>query len=311
MSPGPPTPGLHHVSIITGTSAETYRFYGEILGLGLVVRTVNHDDPYMHHLYFGDNVGTPGTLLTCFPAERGQKGRVGRPQPSATALSVPRGSLDYWADRLASHDVAVDRVERFGEPGLTFTDGDGQPLELVESEAETEPWSGGPVPAEHAVTGLYGVTLASASPFQAASVLDALGFDLVAQEGDRVRYRASGTRGTVVDVLDSQLPFGREGAGTAHHVAFRLPDGEALREWYEVLVDDDLDPSYLRDRHYFRSVYVREPGGVLFELATDGPGVAVGKTIEGADAPLELPPWLEDDRGLIEPQLPSLRDEVE
>lgn len=311
MSLPPPTSGLHHVSIITGTSAETYRFYGEVLGLGLVVRTVNHDDPYMHHLYFGDSAGTPGTLLTCFPAERGQKGRVGRPQPSATALSVPRGSLDYWADRLDSYGVAVDRVERFGEPCLVFTDGDGQPLELVEADVKTEPWSGSPVPAERAITGVHGVTLASTSPFQAASVLDALGFDLVAQEGDRVRYRTPGELGTVVDVLDSRLPYGREGAGTAHHVAFRLPGDEALREWYEVLVDDGLDPSYLRDRHYFRSVYVREPGGVLFELATDGPGVAAGKTIEGAEAPLELPPWLEDDRELIEPQLPSLRVERE
>lgn len=308
MSLGPPTPGLHHVSVVTGTSAATVRFYRDVLGLALVVRTVNYDDPFMHHLYFGDPAGTPGTLLTCFPAERGQRGRVGSPQPTATALSVPEGSLDYWADRLDAHGVAVERGRRFDAPYLSFDDGDGQPLELVASAGDPATRDG-PVPSAYAITGLDGVTLASTSPFQTASVVDALGFDLVAQEGDRVRYRADGTRGAVVDVLDREVPFGREGAGTAHHVAFRVPDEEALAEWHGVLLDDGLAPTYVKDRHYFQSVYVREPGGILVELATDGPGVAVEGENDEPGSRLELPPWLEDDREMITAQLPPLDGE--
>ncbi|WP_321168782.1 ring-cleaving dioxygenase [Salinigranum salinum] len=306
MSLPPRTPGLHHVSVITGSSAATLRFYTEIFGLKLVKLTVNYDDPFMYHLYFGDERGTPGTLLTCFPAERGQEGRVGRPQPTATALSVPRGSLDYWADRLAREGVDVTRGERFGESLLAFDDGEGQPLELVGIETSERGWGNENVPREHAIRGLYGVTLASASPFQTASVLDALGFDLVGQEGVRVRYRVPGTHGAVVDVLDTELPFGREGIGTVHHVAFRLPDEEALEAWRVLLVEDGLEPTYVKDRTYFRSVYVREPGGVLVELATDGPGFAIDEPVGSLGETLQLPGWLEADREMIGEQLPPL-----
>jgi glyoxalase family protein len=191
---------------------------------------------------------------------------------------------------------------------LSFDDRDGQPLELVASAGDPATRDG-PVPSAYAITGLDGVTLASTSPFQTASVVDALGFDLVAQEGDRVRYRADGTRGAVVDVLDREVPFGREGAGTAHHVAFRVPDEEALAEWHGVLLDDGLAPTYVKDRHYFQSVYVREPGGILVELATDGPGVAVEGENDEPGSRLELPPWLEDDREMITAQLPPLDGE--
>jgi glyoxalase family protein len=292
--------------VITGSSATTRRFYTEILGLRLVKRTVNYDDQFMHHLYFGDERGSPGTLLTCFPAERGQAGRVGRPQPTATALSVPRGSLGYWADRLTREGVDVTHGERFDESILAFDDGEGQPLELVGIRTSERGWDGGHVPREHAVRGLYGVTLASTSPFQTASVLDAFGFNLVGQEGDRVRYRAPGSHGAVVDVLDTELPFGREGIGTIHHVAFRQPDEAALTAWRDLLVEDGLEPTRVKDRTYFQSVYVREPGGILFELATDGPGFAVDEPIESLGDALQLPAWLEADREMILRQLPPL-----
>jgi glyoxalase family protein len=298
---------MHHVSVVTGTTAETHKFYTEFLGLRLVKRTVNYDDQFMHHLYFGDERGRPGTLLTCFPFERGTEGRVGRPQPTATALSVPRASVEYWAERLADYDV--DCEERFGEPVLRFTGGAGQPLELVGSEPVGEPWTGGSVPREHAIRGLHSVTLASASPFQTASVLDALGFELDAQEGDRVRYRtaAHGSEpGAVVDILDTDLSFGREGIGTAHHVAFRLPDETALVAWRDLLVEDGLEPTYVKDRTYFQSVYVREPGGILVELATDGPGLTVDEPVESLGTSLQLPSWLEEDKEMITAQLPPV-----
>lgn len=310
MSQPPSTTGLHHVSVITGSSAETLEFYTEILGLTLVKRTVNYDDQFMYHLYFGVERSEPGTLLTCFPAERGQVGRVGRPQPTATTMAVPAASLDYWADRVADADVDTDveRDERFGESVLRFTDGMGQPLELVGREEvdETTPATDGPIPAEAAIRGVDGVTLASTSPFQTASVLDALGFELVAQEGERVRYQLSGSRRTVVDVLDVDLPFGREGVGTAHHVAFRFADEADLESWRALLVEDGLDPSRIKDRRYFRSVYVREPGGILFELATDGPGLTVDESVGSLGEQLQLPPWLEADREMITAQLPPL-----
>jgi glyoxalase family protein len=303
----PPTAGLHHVSVITGTSAQTVSFYTELLGLRFVKQTVNYDDPFMHHVYFADERGSPGTLLTCFPFERGLDGRVGRPQPISTALAVPRASIDYWVDRLGAY--GAEQSERFGEPVVRFTDGMGQPLELVGTNTETEPWSDGPVPSEHAIRGLHSVTLASASPFQTASVLDALGFDLHAQAGDRVRYRtaAHGSEpGTVVDVLDTDLPFGREGIGTAHHVAFRFEDETALAAWRDRLIADGLEPTYVKDRQYFQSVYVREPGGILVELATDGPRLNVDEPVGSPGTSLQLPPWLEEDREMITAQLPPV-----
>ena len=301
MSSVPETSGIHHVSVITGSSAHTHQFYTEVLGLRLVKRTVNYDDPFMYHLYFAAERGTPGTLLTCFPAERGQEGRVGSTQPTATALSVPDEALDEWAERLGDQGITTEENRRFDERVLQFTDGEGQPLELV-GEAETRQGN----PGETAVRGLHGVTLASTSPFQTASVLDALGFELEAQEGDRVRYRVDGDRGAVVDLLDREVPFGREGIGTAHHVAFRLPDESALEEWRELLVEDGLEPTRIKDRTYFRSVYFREPGGILVELATDGPGLTVDESPGALGTALQLPRWLEEDREMITAQLPPL-----
>ncbi|WP_136592086.1 ring-cleaving dioxygenase [Salinigranum halophilum] len=307
MTRPPSTAGLHHVSVITGTAAQTVSFYAEVLGLRFVKQTVNYDDPFMHHVYFADERGSPGTLLTCFPFERGQEGRVGKPQPTATALAVPRASIDYWVDRLSAY--GAEQVERFGEPVVRFTDGIGQPLELVGTNTQKEPWSDGPVPSEHAIRGFHSVTLASTSPFQTASVLDALGFDLHAQEGDRVRYRTAAhgsDPGTVVDILDTNLPFGREGIGTAHHVAFRFEDETALEAWRDLLVEDGLEPTYVKDRRYFQSVYVREPGGILVELATDGPGLTVDESVESLGTGLRLPPWLEEDRAMLTAQLPPV-----
>ncbi|WP_255198047.1 ring-cleaving dioxygenase [Halorarius litoreus] len=300
------TPGIHHVSVIVRDAAANVAFYTETLGLRLVKRTVNFEDQFTRHLYYGDEHGSPGTVLTFFPYPEEVDGRVGRPQVAATALAVPPESLDYWHDRLSARGIDVERTERFGEATLQFADPDGTRLELVGASSPVEPWADGPVPVEHAIRGIHGVSVLSANPFQTASVLDTLGFDLERQEGDRVRYRASGDRATIVDLLDRESAFGREGAGSVHHVAVRVETVDELHEWRELFADRGYDVSRVKDRHFFHSLYVREPGGILIELATESPGVDGVEPLDELGERLYLPPWLEEDREMIEPQLPPL-----
>jgi glyoxalase family protein len=317
----PPTPGIHHVSAISGDPQETVDFYGDALGLRFVKRTVNYDDKFMYHLYFGDETGSPGTLATFFPYQRGQVGRVGKPQPSAMAFAVPQNSVDYWQDRLAARDAAVDDpVERFGETVIPFRDGDGQPLELVASaeagsgdrrrataDEERSPASNAAIPSEHAIRGIHGVTLLSASIYHTASTLEVLGFELLDQEGDRVRYRVPDAAGdaATVDLLDRDAEYGREGAGTIHHVAVRAGD-RSISAWRERLDEAGLEPTRVTDRKYFESVYAREPGGILFEVATDDPGLTVDEAPAELGSSLRLPSWFERDREMIEEQLPPI-----
>jgi len=298
------TPGIHHVTGLVRDAQRNVDCYAGVLGLRLVRRTVNLNDLLVHHLFYGDETGSPGTSLTFFPYPEIEDGRSGRPQITTLSLVVPSGAVEFWTDRLRDHDVDVERTERFDETALRFTDPDGTRLELVTGEQSVAPWDGNDVPTEHAIRGIHGVTLHSADPYQTASVLDTLGFDLDAQEGDRVRYRASGDRATVVDLLDRKGSFGREGAGTLHHVALRVPDEEQLYEWHDLFRERNLRVSRVKDRHAFHSLYVRDPGGILFELATDH-----GSLVADEDAPgesLYLPPQFEADREMVEGQLPAL-----
>lgn len=332
----PTTPGIHHVSTVAGDPFENRRFYAEVLGMRPTKRTVNFDEPFVYHLYYGDGEGTPGTTVTCFPYPLDEGGRVGTGQPTEVALAVPTESLEAWATRLEGFAVETRRGERFGEATLSFTDPDGLPLALVESpaagavgldELPVVPWDGADVEPATAIRGVHSVTLDSANPFVTARVLEVLGLGLVGQSGDRVRYVAgesiadadevadrppsSPTPGTVVDVLDRESAWGKEGAGTGHHVAFRVADREALDAWYDRLVDAGLSPTRPKDRHYFESVYVRDPGGVLFELATDGPGLTRDESVEDLGTELRLPPWLREDEAMIRAQLPPLDRPVE
>jgi len=299
------TPGLHHVSAIAKHPQENVNFYTEVLGLRLCKQTVNFDEKFMYHLYYGDDAGSPGSLITFFPSRRGTEGRIGKPQPSATAFTIPHDAVQYWCDRLDSHDVAVEEpIERFGETVLQFRDQDGQPLELVARETDRSPVTQSVSP-EHAIRGLHSVTLLSSSVFHTAATLEVLGFSLIDQAGDRVRYRLPGSPGTVVDLLDVEASYGRGGTGTVHHVAFRA--GELpLSEWRERLVDAGLEPTWIKDRQYFESVYFRGPGGILFELATDGPGFTVDEDRSDLGTALQLPPQYEPDREMIAQQLPEL-----
>ncbi|GGL43957.1 diguanylate cyclase [Halarchaeum grantii] len=314
------TPGIHHVTGLAGDAQANLDFYTEVLGLRLVRRTVNLEDVLQYHLLFGNADGSPGTVYTSFPAREAEDGRVGPPQPASMAFAVPEDSLGYWRERLADCGVASEEETRFGpdaryaddaspapraETALRFSDPDGTRIELVEADQPVEPWTSR-VPEAHAIRGFFGVAVLSVEPYATASVLDTLGFDLVAQDGDRIRYRAPGDVGATIDVLDRDVPFGREGAGVLHHVAVRVADEAELHEWRDLFAERDLRVSRVKDRHVFHSLYVREPGGILFELATDGPGVTVDQPRERLGEELVLPGRYEEDRDLVESQLPAL-----
>lgn len=301
-------PGIHHVTAIASEPQRNVAFHTDVLGLRLVKQTVNFDDPGTYHLYYGDEVGTPGTIMTFFPFGNGQQGRVGRGQTSATAYVVPDGALGYWQERLEKYGVETGEIrERFDTRVLPFTDADGQPYELVTGESDVEPWRDGPVPSEHAIRGFHGVTLDSLAPSSTATVLETMGYEHVGTESDRRRYRVDGERATVVDVLDRpDGTRGFQGVGTVHHVAFRTPDDETQDHWREEIRGLGLNVTPQKDRQYFRSIYFRERGGVLFEIATDGPGFTRDEDVDELGSSLKLPPWLEESRGAIERQLTPL-----
>lgn len=303
----PATPGLHHLTGFVGDPRPAVEFYVTALGLRLVKRTVNFEDRFVHHLYFGDETGSPGSLVTHFAYPYMDPGRVGVPQPTDVALAIPRGTAPDWAVRLDEWGAETERTEWFGDDVVRTADTDGGPVSLVERSVAGLPPVTDAVPAPHAVRGLFGVTLRSTNPFHTAATLEVLGFDIDGQDGDRVRYRApdGGDRGAVVDVLDVDGDYGREGPGTLHHLAVRA-GGRSLTDWRDHLRDAGLEPTWVKDRRYFQSVYARGPGGVLFEVATDDPGLTVDESVAELGSALRLPEQFEEDRAVIEDQLPPL-----
>ena len=307
----PTTAGLHHVTAIAGDPQRNVDFYVGTLGLRFLKRTVNHDDRYTYHFYFGDEVGTPGTSVTFFPwTDDGRPGRRGVGQTDATAYAIRPDDVDYWVDRLESAGVSVDAVERFGETVLRFEDPDGIGLELVATDeaSDARPWDGSPVPAERQLRGFHSVALAVDEFDPTADVLtDVLGFELDAEAGDRRRYRTGdGGVGSTVDLVETDSAGGQTGVGTVHHVAFQAADVEEEERWREVIADRGLRVSDVVDRKYFRSIYFREPGGVLFEIATMGPGFTLDEPVDELGSSLVLPEWLEDEREEIEARLPEV-----
>jgi len=304
--------GLHHVTAIASDPQRNLDFYAGLLGLRLVKRTVNFDDPGSYHFYFGDAIGTPGTILTFFPWPNARQGRRGVGEVEATALAIPAGSESYWIERLKEHRVVSELTTgRFGEPVIRFADPDGMLVELIAgpSPAVTD-WSDGPIPAPHAVQGFQGVTLALANLDPTAKLLtDALGYEVVREEGDSLRLRAAGDSapGKTIDL--HRIVDGRRGitaAGSVHHIAFRAPDDATQIAWREKLIALGYGVSPVMDRTYFRSIYFREPGGVLFEIATDGPGFTHDEPIAELGEHLHLPSWMESARPRIEAVLPSI-----
>jgi glyoxalase family protein len=309
-----PILGLHHVTAIASDPQTNVDFYVGVLGLRLVKKTINFDDPTTYHLYYGDGVGNPGTVMTFFPWPGVRRGALGSGQTHTTSFAVPEHSLDFWRDRLEESLVRARDIERFGVQGLAFADPDGLRLELLASarpDDGREPWLGSSVPAEHAIRGFDGVTLLHADSAATERVLvEAMGFRKVAVDGERVRYESGdGGSGTFVDLLhDPNAVPGRVAGGSVHHVAFRMADDDAQATWQEHLFDAGHPTTEVKDRMYFHAIYFREPGGVLFELATDNPGFATDESVEELGTELRLPPWLESDRDRIERGLPPLED---
>jgi len=317
MTDPTPTPGIHHVTCVASDPQRNVDFWVETLGLRLVKRSINQDDPGTYHLFYADAEGTPGTSMTFFPWEDLRQGAVGSGQVSRTAFRVPDGSLDYWEARFDEYGVDHDeRVERFGEEVLPFSDPDGLPVELVAVDVPeddpTVPWTEF-VPAEHAIRGFHSVTLRLADPEPTTDLLRTMGFEAVGTEraagdvpGDeRTRFAAAGTVGRYVDVLPT-VESGRQGHGTVHHVAFQTPTDEDQAAMREAVRSHGVSPTRRIDRHWFRSVYFREPGGVLFELATSGPGYASDEPLADLGGRLVLPGRFEERRAEIEAGLADL-----
>jgi glyoxalase family protein len=304
-------PGLHHITAIAGQPQENIDFYTGVLGLRLVKLTVNYDDPGTYHLYFGDEMGHPGTILTFFPWPSAPKGRIGSGQAAATSFSIPEKAVDYWTGRLKAHRVSFQGpTRRFNESVVSFSDPDGLSLELVTgASSEDKLWKKGPVQNEFAIRGFHHVTLSEREPGPTAALLtETMGFRFMGQDGDRMRFETGkGGAGAIVDLLAQPgLPRGLISVGTTHHVAWRTPSDEEQKDWKTAIEATGANVTPVIDRKYFHSIYYREPGGVLFEIATEPPGFTVDQPLEELGARLMLPPWLEPNRQELERLLPSL-----
>jgi glyoxalase family protein len=305
--------GIHHVTAMAGAPARNVAFYTGVLGLRLVKRTVNFDDPGTWHLYYGDGLGRPGTILTFFAFPGLPAGRHGTGQAVEIGFAIPRAALGHWMGRLTEHRIPFEGpLDRFGERVLRFKDPDGLQLELVtdEAAARREGWAGGGIPAEAALRGFHGVTLWEQGYERTAKLLtERLGFEAAGQEDSRFRFAVPGSDapGAVVDIrCVPNFWSGAPGAGTVHHVAFRAADDADQAELRARLVADGFDVTPPLDRNYFRSIYFREPGGVPFEIATDPPGFTADEPPQSLGTTLRLPRWLEPRRGAIERLLPPL-----
>lgn len=311
MKPNPIT-GIHHITAIASDPQQNLDFYTQVLGLRLLKVTVNFDDPGSYHFYFGNSAASPGSVLTFFPWPGASRGTVGNGQVSATTFAVRPGALEFWRDRLTEQRIpAEDAGQRFGETVLRFVDPDGMPLELVGTD-DANPdatYSVEGIPQQHAICGFHSATLLEEGYESTAHLLQQLmGLRFVGQDDNRFRYAASGAgTGAIVDVVCS--PDGRRGrlgAGVVHHIAWRTSDATQQKNWHDDLVAEGFNVSPIMDRIYFSSIYFREPGGILFEIATDGPGFAADEPADHLGERLALPQWLESRRTAIEQALPSL-----
>lgn len=305
--------GLHHITAIAGDAQRNYDFYTKTLGLRMVKKTVNFDDPQTYHFYFGDEVGSPGTILTFFPWANVRQGKNGAGMATEIGYSVPLNSLNFWKKRFEDEKVRHDQIsERFGEKFLPFQDPDGLWLSLIESKQkdERQGWQTSAVSANVAIKGFHTVTLTLNSIKATAAILTTVfGYKQVAQDGNIYRYQTDAVENAaMVDLLeDSRAHSGVNAAGTNHHVAFRVKDEETLMAFRQKVMEQGLHITEKINRDYFFSLYFREPGGVLFEIATDNPGFATDETVDELGSKLQLPERYEAIREKIEKGLPQLR----
>ena len=294
--------GIHHITAIAGDPQRNLDFYTETLGLRLVKRTVNFDDPGSYHFYFGDNIGSPGTIMTFFPWPGARRGARGSGQVTTVSFAVPRNSMAFWKERLRATHVIAEEIEgRFGCNALRFLDPDGLQLELVASANEESS-------SERAIRGFAAPTLEVRNPEKTEKLLtEILEFEFVAEENNRRRFRGSGSNASAeIDLVSSEAGFGQIAAGTVHHIAFRAPDDDEQLKVREQLVARGLNVTPVIDRQYFHSIYFREPNGILFEIATDGPGFLIDEPPDALGETLKLPPIYESKRNEIERVLPTI-----
>jgi glyoxalase family protein len=294
--------GIHHITAIAGDPQRNLDFYTEALGLRLVKRTVNFDDPGSYHFYFGDNIGTPGTIMTFFPWPGARRGARGSGQVTTVSFAVARNSMAFWKERLRATHVIAEEIEgRFGSNALRFLDPDGLQLELVAS-ANEESSSERPIP------GFAAPTLEVRNPEKTEELLtEILGFEFGAEENNRRRFRGSGSNASAeIDLVSSEAGFGQIAAGTVHHIAFRAADDDEQLKVREQLATRGLNVTPVIDRQYFHSIYFREPNGILFEIATDGPGFLIDEPADALGETLKLPPIYESKRNEIERVLPTI-----
>lgn len=299
--------GIHHVTAMCSDPQRNVNFYSGILGLRLVKVTINYDDPSTYHLYYGDPQGSPGTLITFFPWPQSPQGTIGLGQATSFSFAIPKNASDYWVTHLSGAGVPFTTEERFGLPLLRFQDHDGFQIELVESVQTPNPqvaWDN--TPAEVAIHGFHGVQLASERPDSTEKLLtETMGYTLEAEENNIKLFRSPAPLANTVELTQSQVQVGRMGTGIVHHVAFRAKDDADHAAWRDIFVAAGMRPTEFIDRNYFHSIYFREPGGILYEIATDPPGMTYNEPIETLGTHLVLPPWLEEDRANVIKNLPT------
>jgi glyoxalase family protein len=305
--------GIHHITAIASSAAENLAFYENVLGLRLVKKTINFDDPYTYHLYYGDSAGAPGTIITFFPWEKLPHGKSGVGMVTAIAFSIPMGSVDYWCKRLRVNGIEIQKGERFSDHIIQFKDPHGLSLELVETSTADSNLiqSSNPNSTTQKIVGFHSATAVLKSLEKTQTLLkNLMGMVLHDQEANRYRFKMKPDDpfGHFYDVVtDEKAETGQQGGGTVHHIAFRTPTDDKLKYWQQSFMDNGFSVTSIRDRNYFKSIYFHEPGGVLFEIATDPPGFTVDEPYERLGRDLKLPDQYESMRTEIERRLPKLQ----
>ncbi|MFC0262608.1 ring-cleaving dioxygenase [Fontibacter flavus] len=307
--------GIHHITAIAGNAQKNLNFYTGILGLRMVKKTINFDAPDVYHFYFGDELGTPGTVFTTFPFEGARRGTKGAGELTYTAFSIPTAALAYWMERLSKYNIPISTpLSRFGEKVIRFEDHDGMGIELVANDNDSRKgWSYGNIPLEYSIKGFYGATLnLKAKELTEKLLTELMDYRFIGEENGRFRYGTEGKPGDIVDiVLDKNGRQGIQSAGTVHHIAFRTDNESTQLKIQRKLMENGLHVTEVKDRNYFKSIYFREPGGVLFEIATDEPGFAIDEDEAHLGELLKLPLWAEPHREKIEGSLAKVNLNVE
>lgn len=303
------TAGIHHITAYAQDPQRNVDFYTGVLGLRMVKRTVNYDAPEVYHLYFGDEAGQPGTIITFFPSSASRRGMHGGGQVGYITFAVPQGALSYWEQRLRGFGVSVMKALRFNEPYLQFSDRDGLRLELVERDSGSmSGWSVDDITSETAIKGFGGAVLFSSKWKETKEALEqVLGLTFIGEDVNYARYASAGPCGNMIDLPMRDISWGAGGAGTAHHIAWRAKDDIELGEWKEWVKKYGYASTDMMNRNYFKSLYFRERGGILFEIATDVPGFTMDEDLRSLGERLKLPAWLEQERLRIEEGLEPIQ----